>query len=72
MQHAIKFWKKHKNEIMMVGLNENEEEYNSIPIYECKGIKFAVLNYTYGLNGLKLPQEYSYIVNLMDKQHKEK
>ena len=35
MQHAIKFWKKHKNEIMMVGLNENEEEYNSIPIYEC-------------------------------------
>ena len=43
----------------MVGLNENEEEYNSIPIYECKGIKFAVLNYTYGLNGLKLPQEYS-------------
>ena len=40
--------------------------------YECKGIKFAVLNYTYGLNGLKLPQEYSYIVNLMDKQHKEK
>ena len=72
MQHAIKYWKKHKNEIMMVGLNENEKEYNSIPIYECKGIKFAVLNYAYGLNGFTVPDEYSYIVNLMDKNHWDK
>lgn len=69
MQHAIKYWKKHKDKVMMVGLNENEEEYNSIPIYECKGIKFAVLNYAYGLNGFKVPDEYLYIVNLMDKKH---
>lgn len=72
MQHAIKYWKKHKNKIMMVGLNENEEAYNTIPIYECKGIKFAVLNYTYGLNGIKLPSEYSYMVNLMDDKHWDK
>ncbi len=72
MKHAMKFWKKHKDKIMMVGLNENEEEYHSIPIYECKGIKFAVLNYTYGLNGLILPEEYSYMVNLMDDKHWDK
>ena len=72
MKHAIKFWKKNKDKIMMVGLNENEEEYNKIPIYECKGIKFAVLNYTYGLNGLILPEEYSYMVNLMDDKHWDK
>ena len=72
MKHAIKFWKKHKNEIMMVGLNESEEEYNSVPIYECKGIKFAVLNYTYGLNGITLPEEYAYMVNRIDKEHWDK
>lgn len=72
MKHAIKFWKKRKNKIMMVGLNENEAEYNSVPIYECKGIKFAVLNYTYGLNGIPLPEEYSYMVNLMDDKHWDK
>ena len=38
MKHAMKFWKKYKDKIMMVGLDENEEEYHSIPIYECKGI----------------------------------
>lgn len=72
MQHAIKYWKKHKDKIMMTGLNENEEAYHTIPIYECKGIKFAVLNYTYGLNGFKVPDEYSYIVNLMDDKHWDK
>lgn len=68
IKHAIKYWKKRKNKIMMVGLNESEEEYNSVPIYECKGIKFAVLNYTYGLNGITLPDEYSYMINRMDKK----
>ena len=48
----------------MVGLNENEEEYNTIPIFKCKGIKFAILNYTYGLNGFKLPEDKGYLVNL--------
>lgn len=68
IEHAIKYWKKRKNKIMMVGLNENEAEYNSVPIYECKGIKFAVFNYTYGLNGITLPDEYSYMINRMDEK----
>ena len=72
IRHAIKYWKKHKNDITMIGLNKNEKEYNTIPIYECKGIKFAILNYTYGLNGYKLPQGKEYLVNLMDDEHWDK
>ena len=29
--------------VLMVGLNENEEEYNTIPIFKCKGIKLPFL-----------------------------
>ena len=56
----------------MVGLNENEEEYNTIPIFKCKGIKFAILNHTYGLNGFKLPEDKGYLVNLLDDAHWDK
>lgn len=72
IEHCIKYWNKHKKKIMMVGLNKNEKQYHSIPIYECKGIKFAVLNYTYGLNGFVLPKGKEYLVNLLDEEHWDK
>lgn len=72
IEHCIKYWKKHKKKVLMVGLNENEEEYNTIPIFKCKGIKFAILNYTYGLNGFKLPEDKGYLVNLLDDAHWDK
>ena len=72
IEHCIKYWKKHKKKVLMVGLNENEEEYNTIPIFKCKGIKFAILNFTYGLNGFKLPEDKGYLVNLLDDAHWDK
>lgn len=72
IEHCIKYWKKHKKKVLMVGLNKDENQYNTIPVYECKGIKFAVLNYTYGLNGFSLPQGKEYLVNLLDDAHWDK
>ena len=72
IKHCINYWNKHKKKIMMVGLNKNDKQYNTIPVYECKGIKFAVLNYTYGLNGFSLPEGKGYLVNLLDDSHYNK
>ena len=65
IHNCIEYWKKHK-EIAYLGINESKEEREHIKIIEKNGIKFALLNYTYGLNGRTLPKDKSYLVNLID------
>ena len=55
-------------EVKHVGSNDSEEDYNSIVYTEANGIKFAILNYTYGTNGIPLPNDKPWCVNMMDKE----
>ncbi len=71
IHHGIDFWKKHTDEILMVGLHESQEEADEIPITTVNGIKFAVLNYTYGLNDYELPGDEQYLVTLMNDGTKD-
>ena len=64
--HSIRFWKQHADEILMVGMHESQEEADDIPIITVNGISFAVLNYTYGLNGYELPYDEDYLITLMN------
>lgn len=55
-------------ELDYVGINHSQEEQNeTIYTYEANGITVAVLNYTYGTNGISLPSGKPYIVNLLDE-----
>lgn len=54
-------------EVVHVGTNDSEEDYNSIVYYEKNGIRFAILNYTYGTNGISIPESTPWCVNMMDK-----
>ena len=65
VNNCIDYWKQHQ-EIIFLGINESQEERDNIKIIEKNGIKFALLNYTYGLNGHILPKDKSYLVNLID------
>lgn len=66
IRHSISFWKQHTADILMVGMHDSQEEADTIPIINVNGISFAVLNYTYGLNGYELPYDESYLVTLMN------
>lgn len=63
--NCIEYWKKHK-EVTCLGINENQDERENIKIIEKNGIRFALLNYTYGLNGHIVPKDMPYLVNLID------
>lgn len=67
IQHTIDFWKQYP-QITVVGINESEKEQEQIPIIEKNGIKLALLNYTYGLNGYSLPKDKPYLINMLDKE----
>lgn len=43
-------------------------EHDEIYIFEQNGIKVAVLNYTYGTNGIPLPADMPYAVDLLKKE----
>lgn len=66
IRHSIGFWKNHANQILMVGMHDSQEEADQIPLITVNGITFAILNYTYGLNGYELPNEEDYLVTLMN------
>ena len=63
--NCIDYWRKQKG-ITYLGINESEKEKANVKIIKKNGIKIALLNYTYGLNGHILPKDKSYLVNLID------
>lgn len=64
IQHAAALWRSKPN-VIMSGIFDSEEDRQTPRIIERKGIRFAFLAYTYGTNGIKIPD--SYLVSLFDK-----
>lgn len=68
VKNCMSFWDTNHPDIAYLGINKSKEEQdNNIYVYEDNGIKVAILNYTYGTNGIKPPKDQPYIVNYMDK-----
>ena len=72
IKDTLDFWKQYQSDIFMVGLNESKDTSSRVVFIEKNDIKLAILNYTYGLNGLSLPQGKEYMVNLLTDQKQMK
>jgi len=60
-----------KIDMPYVGTFTDRKDQTTIRILEKKGIKVAFLSYTYGTNGIPIPEEQPYIVNIIDKKNME-
>lgn len=60
---SIEYWKT-KDDVLVAGTYESEQERNKIQIKEKNGIKYAMLSYTYGTNGIPVPKGKEYLVNV--------
>lgn len=65
--NCIGFWKEQYPDIGVIGIYNSAEGRDSIYLYEANGITVAVLNYTYGTNGIALPKDMPYAVSLLDR-----
>ena len=54
-------------DISHTGTYKSEEDQNKILIKNVKGINIAFLSFTYGTNGIKVPTDKSYSVNIIYK-----
>lgn len=60
-------------DILCLGIqSESEREYQPYEIITKKGIRFALFNYTYGTNGIKIPEETPHMVHLLEDAEKIK
>ena len=57
-----------KADITHVGTYQTQEKRDTIVFKYVKGIKIAFLNYAYGTNGITIPSDKSYCINLIDEE----
>ena len=57
------YWNSKEN-VLAVGSYSSQEEKNKIDIRESNGITYTMLNYTYGTNGINVPEDENYLVNI--------
>ena len=66
------YWNSKKEEVLSAGSYCSKEEAKEIKIKEINGIKYTLLSYTYGTNGIRVPEGKEYLVNLYsDEKAKE-
>ena len=54
-------------DISHVGTYKTQEERDTIVFKYVKGIKIAFINYAYGTNGITIPSDKTFCINLIDK-----
>ncbi|MBN8193209.1 CapA family protein [Bacillus sp. NTK074B] len=64
---AIEYYE--KISMPYVGAFKSREDQERIRTFNVNGIKFALLSFTYGTNGIPVPEGKEYLVNLID-EHK--
>ena len=58
-----KYWDS-KKDVLAVGSYDSSENRNKIEVREVNNIKYTMLNYTYGTNGITVPSGKEYLVNV--------
>ena len=70
--NCVEHWKEQYPQITVLGIHDTEETSTSRgadpSIIELPDMKVAVLNYTYGTNGIALPSDMPYAVDLLDEE----
>lgn len=65
LDHSLSVWE--KKPVAFTGTAVTQEQYERISLVERNGITFALLNYTYGVNGYTQSELPPYAVNFIDE-----
>lgn len=56
-------------DVLCIGIQSRDDaEYRPYEVLVRNGVRFALFNYTYGMNGAAIPEEKSHIVHLLDDE----
>ena len=63
---TVEYWKKNHPEITLLGIHDSPDQANGVTFVERNGIRIAMTDCTYSLNGFVLPEGSEYEVDLLD------
>lgn len=66
--NCLAFWQNNYPEVGVLGIHDSQQSQDNIYIYEQGDIRIAVLNYTYSTNGVALPQDMPYAVDMLEEE----
>lgn len=66
--NCLTYWEEHYPQMVVLGIHQSKEEQDNLFIYEQNGIRIAILNYTYGTNGISLPEDMPFGVDLLQEE----
>ncbi len=65
VRDTLSVWHNYFPEMTVLGIHSSQEDADEIQYLEKNNIKFALLNYTYGTNGLSIPSDQPYLVDTL-------
>lgn len=65
--NCVDFWQTNYLDIEVLGIHESQESQDEILYIEQNDIAVAILNYTYGTNGIAMPSDMPYAVDMLEK-----
>ena len=71
IEKELEFFSKYPD-VTHIGTNLTEEDYNSVTYVTVNGIKLAMLNYTFGTNGISIPEDKPYLINILSEDKVKK
>lgn len=67
LKNCINYWHENHPDVAILGIHESQEDQNEIFVTKINGIRIAILNYTYGTNGIPLPSDMPFGVDLLNE-----
>lgn len=67
---TVNYWTAKYPQIKILGVHRTQKGADRVNVVKKNGIKIAMLNYTYGLNGYRLPSDKKYMVDLLGDKDK--
>lgn len=64
------YWRHKHPSVTLLGIHSSKKDAAKIRVVKKNGIRIAMLNYTYGLNGIPLPRGKGYLVDLLASSRK--
>lgn len=55
-------------DMLITGAHASQEDASTLRVKEINGIKVGILGYTYGLNGMMVPEDKPWLIDVIDKE----
>lgn len=68
IEYTMKWWKENHADTRILGIHESQADADNMTVIQCKALKLAMLDYTYGLNDILLAEDKSYMIDVFNEE----